>query len=177
MYIPRSFHTTLVLETLIDHFSGGRGLSLNPDDLPDEFSKPAACFVSINGNTGTMKGCMGSVSPNKENLYNEIISNTIHAAFNDKRFSPLEKHELESVSLLVEIVGPMTKVSGPEELNPDEFGIMVKDKNGDIGVLLPMPEQKITAEQQVKLACKKGGIKNTEIKELDIYKFKIEAYK
>jgi AmmeMemoRadiSam system protein A len=177
MYIPRSFHTTLVLETLIDHFSGSKNISLSIDDLPDEFSEPAACFVSINDPTGTMRGCMGSISPNKQNLYDEIISNTRHAAFNDKRFSPLQKHELEDISITVEIIGPMVKVSSLENLDPEKYGIMVKDRQGKMGVLLPMAEQKITAEQQLKIACKKGGIKMEEVDELDIYKYKIKAYK
>jgi AmmeMemoRadiSam system protein A len=176
MYIPRSFHTTLALETLIDHFSGGKGISLTIDDLPDEFSKPAACFVSLNDMNGKMRGCMGAVSANKKNLYNEIINNTYYAAFKDNRFPPLEKHELENVSFAVEIVGPMIKVYTLEELNPDEYGIMVKDEHGNMGVMLAIPERSITAEQQLQLACKKGAITTQEIKELNIYKFRIKAH-
>jgi AmmeMemoRadiSam system protein A len=177
MYIPTSFHTTLALETLIDHFSGGRGISLTIDDLPDEFSKPGACFVSLNDSNGKMRGCMGTVSANKKNLYNEIINNTNYAAFKDNRFPPLEKHELDNVSFAVEIVGPMIKVYSLEELNPDEYGIMVKDEPGNMGVMLNIPERTITAEQQLKLACNKGGITAHEFKELNVYKFRIKAYR
>ena len=55
MYIPKSFHTTLALETLIDHFSGGRGISLTINDLPDEFS--AVDCASPMSSSGRSGGC------------------------------------------------------------------------------------------------------------------------
>ena len=176
MYIPKSFHTTLALETLIDHFSGGKGISLTIDDMPEEFSKPAACFVTLNDSNRKMRGCMGTVSANKEDLYSEIINNTNYAAFKDNRFPPLEKKELDHVSFAVEIVGPMIKVSSLEELNPDKYGIMVKDEHGNMGVMLTIPERSITPEQQLALACKKGAITEKKINNLNIYRFKIRAY-
>ncbi len=176
MYIPKSFHTTIVLEALIDHFANGKGNDINIDDLPEEFSKPAACFVSLYMEDGKMRGCMGSIAPQEENLFNEIISNTMHAAFNDNRFAPLKKNELEHVSITVEIVEPMQKITSLEELQPDVYGVMIKDKNGKMGVMLPYPEQIITVGQQLKMACDKGGINCTNIKELDIYKFKVVCF-
>lgn len=176
MYIPKSFHTTLVLETLIDFFSYGKGISISINDLPEEFSKPAACFVSLYTKNGEMRGCMGSIVPQEENLFNEITSNTMHAAFNDNRFTPLKENELEDVSMTVEIIEPMQKVTSLEELQPDIYGVMIKDKNGKMGVMLPYPEEIKTVEQQIKIACKKGGINCSDIKGLDIYKFKVVCF-
>lgn len=176
MYIPKSFYTTIALETLIDHFSSGRGIDISTEDLPDEFSRPAPCFVSLHTKNGKLRGCMGSVVPQKENLYNEIISNTIHAAFNDKRVAPLKQAELDQVSILVEVVQPMQRIASLKELQPDVYGVMVKDRTGKTGVLLPCPGEIETVEQQLKTACDKGGIVYTGTKELDIYRFKVVGF-
>lgn len=176
MYIPRSFYTTIALETLIDYFSKGRGIGLSPDDLPAEFSKPAPCFVSLYTKRGKLRGCMGSIVPQQENLYTEIITNTIHAAFNDKRVPPLKLPELDQISVTVEVVQPMQQVASLEELQPDVYGVVVKDKGGKTGVLLPCPGEFETVEQQLKTACDKGGIIYTGAKELDIYRFRVVGY-
>lgn len=176
MFIPKSFYTTIALESLINHFSNGRGLDLSIEDLPDEFSNPAACFVSLYTKGGKLRGCMGSVIPQTTTLYDEIISNTMHAAFGDKRVPPLTEAELDHVSITVEVVQPFEKIASLNELQPQVYGVMVKDKSGKIGVLLPATGEIETVEQQVKTACDKGGIIYNTAKELNIYRFKVVLF-
>lgn len=123
-----------------------------------------------------MRGCMGSIIPQEKNLFNEIINTTLHAAFNDKRFPPLQKKELEHVSMTVEGVEPMQKIASLEELQPDTYGVWAKDKSGKAGVTLPWPGEIKTAGQQLKMACDKGGITTRNINDLEIYKFKVVCF-
>src|SRR5579871_1012026 len=104
MHIPRSLHTTIVLETLLDHFRNKKGFFMDEADLPPEFLQPAACFVSIYLPNQVMRGCMGSFEPMHKNLYQEIERNSLLAAFEDKRFAPLREKELDEVSMMVEVV-------------------------------------------------------------------------
>lgn len=176
MYTPKSFYTTLVLETLLDHFAKGRGIDLTVDDLPEDFSKPAACFVSLYSKAGSLRGCIGSIVPQRKTLYDEIISNTLHAAFEDKRFLPLQRGELDLINMTVELVGPLLKVTSLNELQPEVYGVMLKEKTGKVGVLLPCPGEIVTVDQQLKAACGKGGFTFTTAADFEIYRFSLACF-
>jgi uncharacterized protein (TIGR00296 family) len=193
----------------------GRMISV-PENLPQEFlKKKAGTFVTIK-KAGSLRGCIGTYLPTKENIAKEIIQNAIAAATEDYRFGPIQKEELSSLSYTVyilsrpELINPhATKriisflrrrrqssfsvgVKDISELNPKKYGIIVKTtpinflKRGDVvfngslpyksGLLLPDLEGIETSDQQILIACQKGGI--DPIREnIIIYKFEVEKYK
>ncbi len=68
-----------------------------PDGLPSELiDKKAGAFVSIH-KRGKLRGCIGTISPTKNSLAEEIIHNAISAATRDSRFEPIDENELSQL--------------------------------------------------------------------------------
>lgn len=163
----------------------------SPPDLPREFfERKSGTFVTIEkGNS--LRGCIGTYLPTRINIAEEIIHNAIAAATEDFRFSPISEEELSSLSYTVYILSYPEPVKDIRELDPEKFGIIVRtgalafpnEENvvsndvipHKIGLLLPDLEGVDTTEQQVSIACMKGGIDPIKEK-IVIYKFTVEKY-
>ena len=138
-----------------------------------------------------LRGCIGTYLPTKKNIAEEIIHNAIAAATEDYRFGPIKKEELPYLSYTVYILSKLELVKDISELNPKKFGIIVKSQGfaagRDVifntapksyektGLLLPDLKGINTAEEQISIACQKGGINPTTEKIL-IYRFTVEKY-
>ncbi len=162
-----------------------------PKDLPKEFlEKKSGTFITIE-KEGQLRGCIGTYLATKENIAEEIISNAIAAATEDYRFGPIQEEELPYLSYAVYILNEPELVKSNQELNPKKYGIIVKTMpissgspdvifNGHTvpksGLLLPDLDGIDTVEQQISIACQKGGIDPKREKIL-IYKFTVEKYK
>lgn len=169
-----------------------KGEIISPfNDLPKEFlERRAGTFVTIEKD-GELRGCIGTYLPTRENIAEEIIHNAISAATEDYRFGPIEKEELPHLSYTVYILNKPDLVKDIEELDPKKYGVIVKSQGfvsgSDVifnprprpyqkcGLLLPDLEGVNTAEQQISIACQKGGI-NPEKEEIATYKFTVEKY-
>jgi AmmeMemoRadiSam system protein A len=164
----------------------GRIINL-PEDLPREFlERKAGTFVTIEkqlrGLPRTeLRGCIGTYLPTKENIAKEVIYNAIAASTEDYRFGPITEKELPELSYTVYILSEPELVKDVSELDPKKFGVIVKVVfNGHIpyktGLLLPDLKEIDTAEQQIAIACQKGGIDLLKEKIL-IYCFTVEQHK
>lgn len=131
-----------------------------PQELTSEMKKKAACFVSIKKG-GELRGCIGTTSPEKENLANEVISNAIDAACGDPRFPRLSAEELDEITISVDVLGPAEPIDSLDKLDPKRYGVIIE--SGDKkGALLPDLEGVETAEYQVLIARRKAGIQPAE---------------
>jgi AmmeMemoRadiSam system protein A len=124
-------------------------------DLP-EMTERYGCFVSLK-KKGVLRGCIGTILPRKPSLAEEIAENALAAAFEDPRFPPLEKKELDEVSISVDILSSPEAVSDLSLLDPKKFGVIV-EKSVSRGVLLPDLEGVDTVEAQLSIAARKAGI-------------------
>lgn len=125
-------------------------------------SRPSACFVSIKTVERQLRGCVGTVEPEKSTLAEEVIANAIKAATRDPRFSPVSADDLTSLRYSVDVLGSLEQAQF-EDLNPAIFGVVVTDQSGSRrGLLLPDIESIETAAQQISVAAKKAGIKTGE---------------
>ena len=128
-----------------------------PTELPDYMiNETAAAFVSIH-KYNNLRGCIGTILPTKESLAKEIIDNAVLAAFEDLRFIPITKDELEDLEINVDVLSKSEPVSTKEELDPKKYGIIITEEYKR-GVLLPDIEGVDTIEQQIEIAKKKAGI-------------------
>ncbi len=143
-----------------------------PETLPSEYEMKAGVFVSLK-KSGQLRGCIGTFEPVRENLAEEIAANAVSAAVRDPRFPPVSRAELPELDLSVDILGPIEKVENEKELDPKEYGIMVR-KGSRTGLLLPDLEGVDTVDQQVDIACRKAGIGPGEKPEL--FRFKVTRY-
>lgn len=144
-------------------------------DIPAEFkTKKAGVFVCLKKNN-ELRGCIGTYLPTKENIGEEIIHNAIAAALEDNRFLPVQEEELGQLKFGVDILGLPEKISSLQDLDCKKYGIIVKTIDGRCGLLLPDLEGVETVEQQVTIACNKGGV-DPRSDHLIIYRFTVERH-
>ena len=131
-----------------------------------------SCFVTLKKD-GHLRGCIGTVQPVRENLASEIKHNSIAAGTQDPRFWPIQPDELPLISISVDILGEMEKISDSEGLDPERYGVVVRH-GGKVGLLLPHLEGVDTVEHQLEIARQKAGIWPEE--EVELWRFEVERY-
>ena len=132
-----------------------------PEDLPEEmYARRAGTFVSLHEH-GQLRGCIGTFMATRKNVAEEIIENAVSACSRDPRFSPVTADELGSLEISVDVLGELEPVDSPEELDVKRYGIVVS-RGRKRGLLLPDLDGVDTVEEQLRIACKKGGIDETE---------------
>ncbi len=138
-----------------------------PDGLPTEmYAGKAGVFVSVKKH-GELRGCIGTISPVRENIAAEIIRNAASAVSEDPRFAPVIEDELDLLTYSVDILGK-PEPAEMDTLDPLKYGVIVTS-GSKRGLLLPNLEGVTTADQQVDIAMRKAGINPTE-------KYKLERF-
>ena len=135
----------------------------------------SACFVSIKTIDRELRGCIGTVEPEKDTLAEEIINNAINAATRDPRFPPVSPAKLPFLCYSVDVLD-QAEPARLEDLDPTVFGVIVTDHLGlKRGLLLPGIEGIRTATQQVQIAARKAGIAPQE--SLRLFRFRARRFK
>jgi len=134
--------------------------------------KPAAAFVSLKIKK-QLRGCLGSIEPQKKTLAEEIIANAINAATHDYRFNPVQAQELAHVAYSIDVLSKLTPVQSLKELDSKKYGILV-EKGIAKGLLLPDLEGVETVKQQLDIAKHKAGIFDEA--GLAIYRFEVQRF-
>jgi len=144
------------------------------EGLPkDLFKIRAGAFVTLHNLDGSLRGCIGTFTPVRENLAYEIRDNAISAATRDPRFPPVQIEELDSIVVNVDVLSPYEVVKSIDELDPRKYGIIVQ-KGWRRGLLLPDIEGVDSVEEQIRIAKLKAGIYDDDF---EIYKFTVERYR
>ncbi|MEL7563350.1 MAG: AmmeMemoRadiSam system protein A [Dehalobacterium sp.] len=143
-----------------------------PEQMQDLLLKRAGVFVSIKKH-GQLRGCIGTIEPTRENMAEEIIQNALSAGTRDPRFNPVSGGELKDLTYSVDMLYPPESIASIEELDPKRYGVIVKSGYKS-GLLLPNLEGIDTAEEQVKIARQKAGIKPGEPVKLE--RFEVIRY-
>ena len=152
-----SLHVQLARYALETYVRTGKAAPM-PDGLPDELvGVRAGCFVSIKED-GELRGCIGTISPVRENLAAEILANAVSAGCHDPRFPAVREDELDSLIYDVDVLGTPEPAGGIDELDPVRYGVIVSTPDGRRGLLLPNLDGVDTAEEQVEIAARKGQI-------------------
>lgn len=133
-----------------------------------------ACFVSIKNMDGSLRGCIGTLSPCYPSLMEELIANAMAAAFRDPRFSPVQEPELPSLLFSCDLLeSPQT--TNFDALDPKTLGVIVS-QGSRRGVLLPDLEGIDTPQQQVAIAMRKAGIPETSLENLHLMSFRVTRH-
>ncbi len=143
-----------------------------PGSLPAEYYSRAGVFVSLKKD-GQLRGCIGTVEPVRDNLAEEIAFNAVSAAVRDPRFAPVDIEELPSLSVTVDVLGPMERISSEDELDPQQYGVLVRSGSRS-GLLLPNLEGVNTVKEQLDIARRKAGIMPGQT--ANLYRFKVTRY-
>ena len=148
----------LSLETYVRQ---GHALQTLPSDLPDQLTGQAAgAFVSLHKD-GRLRGCIGTIAPTEETLAREIVQNAISAGTRDPRFPPVQAEELDRLEYSVDVLGRPEPVNSLDQLDPKTYGVIVS-YGRKRGLLLPDLDGVDTVEEQVSIARRKGGIRETD---------------
>lgn len=166
-------HVRLAKETLENYVREGEKIHI-PDWMPPELkNKRAGVFVSIKKN-GRLRGCIGTISPVRGSIAEEIIDNAISAGTKDPRFDPVAPAELSRLEYSVDVLGEPEKIESMEELDVKIYGVIVTS-GYKRGLLLPDLEGVETPEDQVEIALQKAGIRHYE--EYTMERFKVERFR
>jgi AmmeMemoRadiSam system protein A len=142
-----------------------------PEEFKSLFKDRAGVFVSLKKH-GQLRGCIGTFLPVYKNIAEEISHNSLSAALNDPRFSPVDSSELPELAYSVDILAapePCTKA----DLDPKRYGVIVSS-GGRRGLLLPDLEGVDTVEEQLNIALQKGGISPKE--SYNIERFEVKRF-
>ncbi len=144
-----------------------------PDDLPEELTnRRAGAFVTLK-KQGSLRGCIGTTGPTKDNLAKEIIANAVSAGIYDPRFPSVTESELPSLSYGVDVLGEPESIDSLSKLDPKHYGVIVR-KGSRSGLLLPDLEGIDTPEEQIDIALRKAGI--TPDESYDLMRFKVTRH-
>ena len=117
----------------------------------------AASFVTLTIG-GELRGCIGSLVAHRT-LRDDVTANAAAAAFGDPRFEPLTVSEYPAIRVEVSVLSTPEPVSGPAELDPRRYGVIVQAARGwRRGLLLPDLEGIDTVEEQIRICRYKAGI-------------------
>lgn len=153
-------YVRLARKSLEHYIKYGERLKV-PEDLGEEFlNRRSGVFVSIEKD-GVLRGCIGTIEPVRKNLAEEIIENAISAGTEDPRFAPVTEEELPKLVYSVDVLKEPEPVSSINELDPKRYGVIVS-KGFRRGLLLPNLDGIDTAEEQVRIALRKAGIREDE---------------
>lgn len=166
-------YVRLARESLTSYLCDGSIIKKLPSYVPEEMkSTKRGVFVSLKKH-GELRGCIGTIYPVTGSLAEEIVKNSLSAGLSDPRFNKVRKEELDDISFSVdELMEP--EVAERSELNPKEYGVIVKN-GGRTGLLLPDLEGVNTVEEQIDIALKKAGIDREEL--YTIEKFRVVRHK
>lgn len=157
---------TLLVKTArstVEKYSKKQGLELEKTEN-EKLNKPYGVFVTIkNFSEHMLRGCIGIISPTP--LYEAVQRVAISAAFEDPRFSPLEKNELENtifeISVMTEPVLVLSEGAKQleEKIKLGRDGLIISNGNYS-GLLLPQVpiEQKWNIEDFLHNLCYKAGM-------------------
>jgi AmmeMemoRadiSam system protein A len=147
--------------------------ALLSEEIP-ELHLQKACFVSIKNLDGSLRGCIGTLSPCYPSLMEELIANAMAAAFRDPRFSPVQEPELPSLLFSCDLL-ESPQATTFDALDPKTLGVIVS-QGSRRGVLLPNLEGIDTPRQQVEIAMRKAGILETSLENLHLMSFRVKRH-
>ena len=144
-------------------------------------NETAATFVTLKKN-GELRGCIGSLRARLP-LMNDLQTNAIGAAFQDPRFPPLEKDELEQISIEVSVLSdpdPMIfsdEANALSKLTPGLDGVIF-ECGSYRSTFLPQVWEQIPSAQQfmAHLKQKAGLAADFWSNDVMLYKYNVQKF-
>ncbi|MFO7842710.1 MAG: AMMECR1 domain-containing protein [Bacteroidales bacterium] len=176
MFNAKTNYAKIAFETILFYVSTGQIRKKDENKISADLKLKRACVVSIYDSNQNLRGCMGDPFPQKSNLYDEIIENSIAAASKDTRYEPLQKDELNQIKVAVDVVSIPKKADNFKDVKPQKHGLYVTDKEGNSGFIMPGTKGIKTTDQLIKAVKKSAGLEDKEHKNLAFMIFKTARY-
>ncbi len=154
----------------------GEGQTFVPTaELRAQFAHPAPVFVTLRANDGELRGCIGTITATQKTLADEVAAESVAAATRDPRFPPVSPAEIAGLHIEVSVLSPAEPVESLAQLDPAQYGvIVVRQRDGRRGLLLPGIPSITTAAEQVTMARRKAWIGDDE--PVALYRFRTAKY-
>ena len=141
-----------------------------PDDLPPEMTdRKAGVFVTLHIGDN-LRGCIGTITPVRSSIVQEIMANAISACTRDPRFNPVRPEELARITYSVDVLGDAEDIDSEDMLDVRRYGVIVT-KGDRRGLLLPDLDGVDTVAEQIAIAKSKAGIAQDE--EVELQRFEV----
>lgn len=168
-------YVSLAYDAIVEYLATQTKLKPSGMLPPEMLKKRAGVFVSLhNKKDHALRGCIGTFLPVEQNIAREIISNAISAALDDPRFPPMTQQDADTIEISVDILSAPEQVFDVGTLDPKKYGLLVKNKAGRAGLLLPDIGID-TIENQIALCCHKGAI-DPRTDALELFRFTVERH-
>ncbi len=126
--------------------------------------QPIGAFVTLNTKKGDLRGCIGNIVTNAP-IFQTVMRMAVAAAFEDTRFAPLKKHELDDIVIDITLLTPPVKVESYKDITIGKHGVILNKLN-DAGaiiassVFLPQvpPAYKWSVETMLEQLSLKAGL-------------------
>lgn len=152
------------------------------DGLHPELLEKGGTFVTLT-KKGLLRGCIGHIEAVQE-IYKDVIENALAAAFEDTRFAPLEKVEMEDIKIEISVLTkpePLVYSSPDDLLNklqPLCDGVIIR--KGRYGATyLPQVWEDISDKVEfLSSLCLKAGLPADEwrIGQLEVLTYQAEVF-
>jgi len=130
-----------------------------PDIVPDTetLKEKRGAFVSLH-RQGNLRGCIGYIVAEKP-LCQTIKEMALAAAFQDPRFNPLTKDELQDLDIEISVLTPLQQISDINEIEVGRHGLMLL-RGHHSGLLLPQVATEYGWDKETFLehTCMKAGL-------------------
>ncbi len=142
-------------------------------EYPEIFhEQKAGVFVCIKIN-GALRGCIGTILPAYDDVFEETCALAVSAGLHDPRFEPVTADELNELDYTIDVMGEPEEAT-MEMLDEKRYGVIVS-AGARRGLLLPDLEGVDSIEEQIAISLQKGGI--SPIEPYSIERFTVERHK
>ena len=141
-----------------EEYVKSQGYLLAPAHVPPSLRLQQACYVAIFENPGHRpRASFGHPLPKRGTLCEEVIMNTIEA-ITQSTHHPLRQIDLPHLVYRVTVLGPLERISRPEHLNPEKYGLYLRSDKGRVSIILPHRVGIETAQDQIATAFREANI-------------------
>jgi AmmeMemoRadiSam system protein A len=150
-------------------------------DGSSEIDRTAAVFVTLRVRDGEsrapkLRGCIGTLEARMP-LREAVAEYAVQAAFADPRFPPLERAELERLTIHLSVLGPRRPVATLLEIELGRDGVIL-ELGRCRSVFLPEVaiEQHWDAERLLEQLARKAGLERGAWRNAQLWAFETESF-
>lgn len=166
---------TKLAKAAAEEFIRQQAYLLLPAHVPPDLLRQHACYVTIYENPGRyFRAAFGHPLPKYGTLAEEVVRNTIDAI----RYNvahPFRPIDLTYLTYSVTVLSALERISRPEHLEPDTYGLYLRSDRQKTAIILPGRRGIETAQDQIATAYREADI-DSRAETVTLYRFRVKVY-